>query len=90
MTVTTNATTITVKHGKTVITCEVTEVTELVTALLAARKEAYGNARSVRTTAKAERTAALAAKKQARLEAKTARVAARKAKLEAELAKLAA
>jgi len=75
--------TIELKLGSKVVKLKADEVTEITDALLAARKEAYGNLRTVREAAQA----VVKAEKDA---AKVAKLEARKAELEAKLAALAA
>ena len=83
-------TTVTVKHGKTEITVPVSEVTDLIVELLAARKAAYELARVARNNDKAARAAERAEAKAARLAAAEEKKAAKIAKLNAQLAELTA
>jgi len=85
MTVSTTITggTIELKLGSKVNKIQADEATEIIVALLAARKEAYGNLRTVREEAAKVAKADRDAKKLEKLQA-------RKAALEAQLAELAA
>ena len=78
-----NGGTIELKLGTKVNKIQADEATEIIVALLAARKEAYGNLRTVREAAAAEA-------KLARDAAKLEKLQERKAALEAQLAALAA
>ena len=80
---TTTGGTIELTLGSKKIKINASEVTEITDALLAARKEAYGNLRVVRE-------AAAEVKKAEKDAAKVAKLEARKAELEAKLAALAA
>lgn len=81
---------VTVKIDGKNVSVPLTEVTDLVVALLAARKNGYGQLRTARQTARAAKKADTAAKKAERETAKAARIAAKRTKLEAQLAALSA
>lgn len=86
--VTVSGTTVKVVTPDAEISLPVGDVTDLVRALLAGRKTAYGTSRAAKAAETAKAKAERAAKKEARAKAQAAKKAARAAKLREQLAKL--
>lgn len=86
----TTGTTVTVKIDGKNVNVPTAEVTDLVVALLAARKDAYSAQRAARNTVTAAKKAAAAEKKAARVAATAAKKVEKVAKLKAQLAALSA